>query len=256
MKIFGLLVLFLFGAAMGSFVCCQVRRFRLGEKEGKKLGKRSVCLKCVYQLKWYDNVPIVSWLMLKGKCRKCHGEIGKMEIMAEVLTGVAFLMVGAEILDGMEVSNVFWIFRAVALMILTTTLMFLAFYDAKFSELPVFGLWLAIGMGAVVFGMDWAMGGNVVDGLIGVAIFAGLYFGLYKISGEKWVGGGDWMLCLALALALDGWWLCLVTICLANTLGVVVMLPQKKKKVAFGPFLVVAWVVVMCFRGSLMALGV
>ena len=60
--------LFILGACFGSFLCCQARRLRIKDKHGKKsvkkLGSRSVCLHCKAKLKWYDNIPIISWLIL------------------------------------------------------------------------------------------------------------------------------------------------------------------------------------------------
>ena len=61
----------IFGAAFGSFACCQAWRIRLREEGKKDPGKRSVCLNCGKKLAWYENIPIVSWLAQGGKCRKC-----------------------------------------------------------------------------------------------------------------------------------------------------------------------------------------
>ena len=79
--------LFIFGAAFGSFACCQVWRIRKKDK-----AKWSHCMHCKYQLQWYDNIPIISWLSLGGKCRKCKKKIGYAEILAEVGLAVAFVL--------------------------------------------------------------------------------------------------------------------------------------------------------------------
>ena len=94
MKILLLCLMFVLGAAMGSFLTCQARRLRLRETSHRKLGRRSVCLYCQHQLKWYENIPILSWLWLRGRCRKCGRRIGLAEFLAEVLMGLGFLLSG------------------------------------------------------------------------------------------------------------------------------------------------------------------
>ena len=101
------LVFGVIGAVFGSFSVAQVWRLRAsqlqdeksaGEKidsaEWKKLhslvskkvkNDRSHCLNCGYQLKWFDLIPIVSWLSLGGKCRKCRSKIGALEFISEIL---------------------------------------------------------------------------------------------------------------------------------------------------------------------------
>ena len=86
--------MFILGACFGSFLCCQARRLRLKEgkkPKSKKLPARSICLSCGYQLKWYDNLPIFSWLLLRGKCRKCRQKIGILEVLSELGLALAFL---------------------------------------------------------------------------------------------------------------------------------------------------------------------
>ena len=95
----------------------------------------------------------------------------------------------------------------------------------------------------------------VVNALIGVVILAGTCFVIYKASHERLMGGGDWLLALALALALSSWWLALWTIFLANLLGDVIALPgairKGKNVVHFGPFLVSAFVIVLILGNCL-----
>ena len=87
------------GAVLGSFSCCQAWRIRYKVEKKGELGKRSVCLSCGKKLRWYENMPIVSWVLQRGKCRKCGKKIGTAEIMSEVLGGVFGGMVGVKFLD-------------------------------------------------------------------------------------------------------------------------------------------------------------
>lgn len=234
------------GAAFGSFACCQAWRLYYKLNGKKKLGKRSVCLHCHKQLKWYENIPVVSWVAQRGKCRKCGKKIGVAELLAELGGAAAFGLVAWKfatgewtILAGVNAGLVA-IFLVIA--------MVLAIYDAKWQELPL-GLLVALsGVGAAYAVVNLVWGEMDVVRLVeGVGILAGTYYLLYFLSGEKLVGGGDWILCLAIALVLGDPWLAVWTLFLSNFIGAIVMLPQKKKKIAFGPFLVMAFVIVFAF---------
>ena len=251
MKIILFVWLFLLGAVMGSFVCCQTWRLRYRELKKKDLGKRSVCLNCGYKLKWYDNLPIVSWLMLRGKCRKCREKIGVAEIVAEAGMGLVFL------LYGMTTSDEWWMMILMLLMI--CILGFLAIYDGKWGELPTKQLIMAIVVGLVISVVKiTTCKAEIWSVLAGIGILAGIYYILYIASREKLVGGGDWMLGLAIALAVSDWWLALWVMFLANMIGTIVAMPdiikRKKKKIYFGPYLVVAFVIVIVFAKGLTGL--
>lgn len=149
-------------------------------------------------------------------------------------------------------------------LVLLVVLMVLAVYDAKWGELPVVLLILAIIIGAMVCvlrlkELSLTDDGNLLEGiintLIGVGILSGTCYVIYKGSHEKLMGGGDWLLALALSLALADWWLSLWTIFLANLLGDLIALPgalkTKNTKVHFGPFLVAAFVIVLVLGNCL-----
>ena len=77
------------GAIFGSFACCQAYRIRYKE-EGKKIGERSECLFCHHRLSWYELIPILSWMLQRGRCRKCGKKIGGIELASEVAMGLIF----------------------------------------------------------------------------------------------------------------------------------------------------------------------
>lgn len=269
-----LVLMFILGAVFGSFACCQAWRWHYKVHKKKDLGQWSVCLHCGERIKWYDNIPIVSWLVLRGKCRHCHKKIGIADFLSEISMAVAFLMLSWAYLLPM-IENWYMLqqkpaFLAVQLaifiltLIMLVVLMILAVYDAKWGELPVVLLVIAILFGAMIFVLkvyDLSMteGESVMDGLvsagIGVVILAGTCFLIYKASKERLMGAGDWLLALALALALANWWLALWTIFLANLLGDMIALPgalkSKNHVVHFGPFLVGAFVLVLVLGNCL-----
>ncbi|MBQ9683892.1 prepilin peptidase [Candidatus Saccharibacteria bacterium] len=258
-----ILLLFILGATLGSFGCCQAWRIHKNDKS-----KWSHCMKCKYQLQWYDNIPIISWVALGGKCRKCRKPIGYSEILSEVGLGLAFvatfwwwpskndLVMG----DFAEVLKF-------GLFLVNLVLLLISFvYDAKWKELPV-GILIASSVLALAFlgvdiftaygvvgSFDWlSLGGAIV-------ILPVFYYLMYKVSKERWVGGGDWILCVPLALVLENFWLALFALFISNIIGSVISLPilirvkNRKMTIPFGPFLILGFLVVFFLQSQILQL--
>ena len=254
-------LLFVVGACFGSFLCCQARRLRRNEKGEKKLGSRSVCLNCKAKLKWYDNIPMISWFVLKGKCRKCGKKIGAAEILSELGTGLAFFLIGLGAhLSGTRIdfASPFTYVYLVIFLILMLSLAFLAIYDGLYGELPVPFLTISIICAIIIvilkqwisfsnFSFSWQFLGDLV---LSIAILGGLYLVLYLVSKGQWVGDGDWLIGIAIGLVLGKPFLALLTLFLSNLLACLVMIPVTKGKnckVPFGPFLIFAFVIIYSF---------
>ena len=258
MQILFYILLFILGSCFGSFLCCQARRLHLKVAEkGKKLGARSVCLQCNYQLKWYDNIPVLSWLFLRGKCRKCGKKIGLAEFLSELGLGLAFLALGTTI--NPTAANILQWSIFITTLILTISLGFLAIYDGIYGELPTIYLTISTICAIIVLCLkEWLILSNssftpeiIFKPLASVAILGGVYLILYLISKGKWVGDGDWILGTALGIALADPWLALIALFIANVLACLVMAPvikrRKNKKIYFGPFMVAAFIITLTF---------
>jgi leader peptidase (prepilin peptidase)/N-methyltransferase len=273
------LALVMFGATFGSFAAASVWRLRArqlavdkanGEeydhKEYAKLKKviakplddHSQCLYCSYKLKWYDLIPIVSWLSLRGKCRNCKAPIGWFEFLMEI--GVAAFFV---------LSYIFWpdgvdsILAAVhfALWLVAGVVMSMLFaYDVKWFLLPdKLNIILAIvglGIVGVTIAQTGEVGVTLLNALGSLAILSGLYAVLYFVSKGRWVGFGDVKLGIGLALILVDWQLAIMALFLANFIGCLVVIPLLASKklsrtshVPFGPLLI-AGAIVSWFVGS------
>ena len=249
MQVVFCVIMFMIGACIGSFLCCQVRRMRLGEtKKNEKLGKWSVCLKCGHKLKWYENIPIVSWVGLRGKCKKCKKRIGYLEIFSEVATGIVMALIGSMI-DVDKVGLLDWL-AFVGLVLFTSSLIFLAIYDGMYGELPV-GILILAAVLAVVYVVLKVVQGELVpvEAVISAAILGGLYLVLYLISKGKWVGDGDWILAGIIGLAIGQPFFALVALFVSNFSACVIMWPyvhkSKNHKIYFGPFLVFGFILAL-----------
>lgn len=258
--------LFIFGAVFGSFAMCQVWRMRDWQTKRKKTDWRhdhSHCLHCGYRLQWFDNIPVFSWIWLRGKCRKCGKPIGFFEIFCEVGLGTVFVLSYVfwplEIID-FRSAAAFFVFLAACV-----GLLMLFVYDMKWRRLPekplIFCIVCAV---AFVILRDWGMfsAARLFDILGGLMILPGLYFVLYKASGERLVGSGDYLLAIPLALFADGLLPAFFVLFVSNLLGSVVMLPvvfsRKRNKmsvqISFGPFLIVGFFIVFFLQNYISAL--
>jgi len=274
--VLNILVLFVFGmlgASLGSFAGAQVWRLRARQlvddkKSGEKIDQtelkrlkplltkkvtadRSRCLSCQRQIAMYDLIPIISWVVLGGKCRYCKKPIGWSDFLIELCLGVLFVL-----------SLVFWVgdlsqpLEIAKLIIWLITLVVLAInvvYDARWSLL-VSGLnWLLIALGVVYSTIVVLQSADPINTSLGVLtsvlILGGLYALLWKISAGRWVGEGDIYLGVGLALFLVDPKKAFLALFLANLAGLVVMLPglltgrlKRNSRVPFGPFLVLGFI--------------
>lgn len=255
------ILMFVLGAVFGSFLCCQVRRYHLRTTKHQKFGRHSVCLHCKKTLKWYENIPLVSWLVQRGKCTKCHKPIGAAEFLSELGMALAFLCFSTSFCPCTATPIGWAIF--IATLVLILSLGFLAIYDGIYGQLPTLCLIFSIIFAAVVLSLRlWEILSIspftidlVVRPLGSVLILGGLYLVLYLVSKGKWVGDGDWLLGTAIGIALGEPWLALIVLCLSNVLACFFILPvlksSKTRKIYFGPFLVIAYVVVVSFSSFL-----
>lgn len=276
MEIVVYLALTLVGLCLGSFAGASVWRLRAKQLEADKrnkeaydhkeykklkglLGKgalndRSQCLHCSYQLKWYDLIPLLSWLSLGGKCRNCRKPIGGFEPLIEL--GVALFFVLSYVFWPLELVNPLQLAHFGLWLIAGVTMAILFAYDFKWFLLPDRLTALLAIIGVAIVGVSAVQSqdpaGVILSALGAVTILSGLYAVLFFSSRGKWVGFGDVKLGVGLALLLGSWELSLVALFLANFIGCLIVIPMlatKKLKrsshVPFGPLLiagtVLAW---------------
>lgn len=193
------------GLIVGSFL--NVVALSL-EREEDFVSRRSACPKCGNMIAWYDNIPLLSFLLLGGKCRHCGEKISWQYPAVEVLTGITFLLVGVYFFDVYEVISwveTGWLFGLFSLLIV------IALYDARTMEIPVTLLWIA---GAWTlsfllisdfFGTSGDIGLFSLERTVsGVAAGFGawvFFAGLSYVSKETWMGWGDSWLALVIGLA-------------------------------------------------------
>lgn len=208
------------GLLVGSFCNVCVGRWPHGESV---IQPRSRCPKCLNAIAWYDNIPLLSWLMLGAKCRHCKAPISWQYPVVEALTGVLFLLVYLRF--GFTLATPVYMLLAAALVIVT--FQDLADWtipnEITFSGVPaglglsVIAGWIGVSSGLRVIHPFDAMGGVV----LGYALLYGLDKLTVLILKRPGMGLGDAKL-LAMLGAFIGWKGVLGTIMLGSVLGSIV----------------------------------
>jgi len=202
-----LLFVVLFGACIGSFLNVCIYRLPRGES---LVWPGSRCTSCGRMLSWYDNLPVLSWVALGGRCRTCRAPVSWMYPSVEIVTALAFL--GGYLLYGLTPLAAVRILFACALIVLFVT-------DLQHKILPnaVTLPGIAVGFVCSLFVLPgWR------DSLIGIVVGGGALYAIaevyYRVRGQEGLGMGDVKL-LAMIGAFLGWKLVLLTLVFASFTG-------------------------------------
>jgi leader peptidase (prepilin peptidase)/N-methyltransferase len=239
-----------FGLLIGSFLNVVVWRVPRGES---LVSPPSHCPRCDTPIKPYDNLPVVSWLLLRGKCRQCGEPISARYPAVELLTGAVFAALAARI--GLD-----WALPA--FLYLGAICVALALIDLDHKRLPNAITLPSYGVGIVLLGGAALAEGDLdpfVRALIGMAALYGIYF-LLVLAYPAGMGFGDVKLAGVLGLYLGylGWpeWFTgwLLGFLLGGVFGVGAMLLRRatrKTQVPYGPFMIVGALVAVLVGGAL-----
>jgi leader peptidase (prepilin peptidase) / N-methyltransferase len=223
------LVAGLFGLALGSFLnVCSLR----WPADESVVAPRSRCPGCQAPIFWYDNFPVLSWILLRGRCRHCGEGISVQYPLVELATGL--IWGGMFLLHGPEV-------EAVRGALFLTILLGITVSDARFYIIPdqftlgglVLGLFLAFFAPAI----GWVQA--FIGAAVGLALLWFVAWAGEKAFGKEAMGGGDIKM-MAMVGAFLGWQGVLLTVFLGSFLGAVIFGPislKTGKLVPFGIFL-------------------
>lgn len=240
------LIFFIVGLIIGSFLNVVVYRLRLVET----LMGRSYCPHCRAKIKWYDNIPLLSFVLLKARCRTCSGVISWRYPLIEFFTGVIFALVGKYFFI---FGNVFSYWQTGFYLLIFSLFLILLAYDWQFMEMPMIIFWILLGIiliYLIFISLNQYLTGvgfyqlSLISGLIGGIISWLFFFSLVFFSGEKWMGWGDVYVGFLSGLIL-GWQNIMIGLLLSFMIGSVcaIMIVTLKKgtmksQIPFIPFLV------------------
>jgi leader peptidase (prepilin peptidase) / N-methyltransferase len=207
---FQLTILILLGLAVGSFLNVCIHRLPRGESLALPPSR---CPACEYRLRWFDNLPVISYAVLAGRCRKCRSPISIQYPLVELTTMALFVIHG-------EVFG--WSALLVPRLLFACAMIVLFAIDLEHHLLPNVITLPAIAIGLI---SSAVLPPGIVDALIGVVIGGGVLWligeAYYRYSGHEGMGGGDVKM-LAMIGAFLGWKLVLVTLVLSSVAGSVI----------------------------------
>lgn len=224
---------FLFGMIVGSFLNVCICRM---PKDESVVSPPSHCPICDYRIRWYDNIPVISYLALRGRCRGCGTRISIqypiVELLNGILTFLLFLRFGPTL-------------TFAALFLFCSALVVITFIDIEHQIIPD-----EISLSGIVLGFLFSFilpGHGWLSAVLGILLGGGsLLFVAYAyqwLTGKEGMGGGDIKL-LAMMGAFLGWksipFIVLASSLVGSVIGVSIMLLQKKDSklaIPFGPYL-------------------
>ena len=246
-----ILFVIILGALWGSFA--NVCIYRLPNDENVVSG-RSFCPKCKQKIVWYDNIPVISFVILKAKCRNCDYKISYQYLLVEILSLLSFTLI--YFLFGISITTLlFWI--------LYLCFVIIFFIDLKHFIIPnviTFPL-MALGFFKSFDPNLSYLFPNYLNSLIGGAFGYGIIFSIiyfYKqVRKKEGMGLGD-----AKLFAVIGFWFGWISIpfivFLSSVVALISVVPslilkskQMSSEIPFGPYIIIATLVFITFKESM-----
>ena len=248
-------LIFTLGACLGSFA--NVCIYRL-PKNKQIISGRSFCPKCKKKIIWYDNLPLISFLFLSGKCRKCNKAISPRYFIVELIMGFIFLLIYLT-LDSLS--------SIIFLSILSLIFVVIFFIDLENFIIPDVLNFSVMALGllknfipnfntSLIHEINQSIIGGIV-GYVSIWLIIFLYKTFKKIDG---MGLGDAKLMAGIGL-LFGWQSIPFVLFVSSILGLIFVVPSliKKQKtmrteIPFGPFIIVACLIYFTYGDFLYSL--
>jgi len=222
------LSIFILGTLIGSFLNVLVLRYNTGQSI---VNDRSRCFSCGKTLRWFELVPVLSFLFQGGRCRNCHTKISRQYILVEIITGTVFLFIFLKIIPDFSIflnGFSFYLLSLIFNLFIFSILIAISVYDYRHKIIPealvytfitlsfllafyIFltqGTYLNLLAGPIIalpFFLLWLisrgawMGFGDVKLSLGIGFLLGLPAGIYAITLAFWIGGGIGLILLSLS---------------------------------------------------------
>jgi leader peptidase (prepilin peptidase)/N-methyltransferase len=222
-----------FGMLTGSFLNVCICRM---PKDESIVSPPSHCPQCSHTIKWYDNIPLLSYLLLRGKCRGCGTHISLQYPLVELLNGILTLFLFLHFGMTLDFASYF---------LLCSSLVVITFIDIEHQIIPdeisLPGIVIGFALSFFLKGHSW------LNSLLGIILGGGslllVAYGYQWLTGKEGMGGGDIKL-LAMMGAFLGWkavpFIIFSSSLIGSVVGISIMLLQKKDSklaIPFGPYL-------------------
>lgn len=239
------------GLLCGSFINAVVHRLRTGESP---FTGRSRCVRCKHVLGPLDLVPVVSFVLLSGRCRYCKKPISWQYPIVEIVTALCFVLIYWRLTQLESNIYILWLHFAAAA-VFTIFLIIIFIYDLRhYVILDVVVVPAAI----IAFTVNILFGAEWWRLLLGAAAVAGFFAIQYVVSNGAWIGGGDIRLGALMGFMLSSplvFVALFMAYILGSIIGVGLIIAGKKtmgSKVPFGTFLTAATFITMLYGDALL----
>lgn len=253
-----IIFIFLLGTLIGSFLNVVIYRFNTGKSI---VSGRSICMTCNHTLRWYELIPIFSFLIQSGKCRRCASGISHQYPLVEFGTGLVYVLIALHFIPILSLSQSSYILLVTLFSFIFSLLIVISVYDIRHKIIPDKLVYVYAFISLLsIFINHTGVGPLFVKAPL-MSIIAGpllaLPFALlWLISKGRWMGLGDAKLMLGI-----GWMLGLLagvaTIMLSFWIGSVISLAvilfshkkiDMKTEIPFAPFLIISTLIVFLYN--------
>ncbi len=237
------LLILIYGLLIGSFL--NVCIYRIPREESIAF-PASHCPNCNTKLKCHDNIPVISYLSLKGKCRYCSEKISSQYPMVESLNGIIYLMLLWHFSFSLD-----FIFYA----LISSVLIVISFIDLKEMIIPDSLIVAILILSLIHKALNYFIYGispDIINSLLGMVIAGGLFLSIVILS-RGGMGGGDVTLIASLGFVIGVKYI-LLTIFLSFLVGSIISIgllgfkiKTRKDPIPFGPFIIISFFIVLLF---------
>jgi len=257
--------IFLLGTIIGSFLNVVIFRFNTGKAITKG---RSICMTCSRTLRWYELIPVLSYLFQLGKCRRCAEKISHQYPIVEFVTGLIFVLIAYHFIPALFFAPFLYLFLVTFYVFIFSILIVISVYDIRHKVIPdklvvIFIITSFLSLFINHFGIGPLFILPSIPFVIAGPVLALPFAFLWLVSKGKWMGLGDaklmlgigWMLGLSIGLA---------SIILAFWIGAIVSLSimfftlkkiSMKTEIPFAPFLIIGALIAFLFSLNIFSLA-
>ncbi len=238
---------FILGMIAGSFLNVVILRYNTGQSA---LKGSSMCFNCGKNLKWYELIPVFSFIFQKGKCRRCGSKISWQYPIVEIITGLLFLLIFNFQFSIFSKFSPHFLLSTIYYLVIFSLLIIIAFYDLRHKIIPnefvyAFDIMAFLSLFGI---LDFKFGISedfLNRFLVGIGFFA-FFAAIWLLSRGRGMGFGDAKLALGIGWLLGwpkGFYALLVSFWLGALVGIFLVFFYKKSynmksSIPFGPFLV------------------
>lgn len=250
LKIVEIILVFIFGLAIGSFL--NVLIYRLYYR--KSLFGFSYCPNCNHRIPWYDNIPLISFIFLRGRCRYCHQRISWQYPIVELITAFLFLFAFLKVKSQIPVINYKFLILVLRDWLIIFAFIFIFVYDIKYLLAEHI---VILPIGVIVFLLNLLLKVSLLKLLLAIGVSLAFFGVQYLLTKGKGIGLGDLSIGFLMGASLS-WPNILAGLGLAYIIGAIValflVLIKKKKwksKIALGPFLAIGTIISLFYGGEI-----